>query len=106
MIRLKWFASKLLPQILYECTSTSIPLKFSSKAAFIDLFKLEYPQILLINTKQHLFQFLKPSTSETAFFAALNLAFMEVWRTWQCGPGKPGQGQYECGLGNASGGQK
>ena len=50
MIRLKWFASKLLPQILYECTSTSIPLKFSSKAAFIDLFKLEYPQILFINS--------------------------------------------------------
>ena len=23
-----------------------------------------------------------------------------------CGPGKPGQGQYECGLCNASGGQK
>ena len=89
MIRLKWFPSKLLPQILYECTSTSIPLKFSSKAAFIDLFKLEYPQILLIITKQHFFQFLKPSTSETA----LNLAFIEVWRTWQRG------------LGNASGGQ-
>ena len=50
MIRLKWFASKLLPQILYECTSTSIPLKFSSKVAFIDLFKLEYPQILFINS--------------------------------------------------------